>query len=151
MIVRPSGRDEALDRALFERRARTLPARAGVPSLQAVLAAAGDPPAARSAGRGRAGSGLLLAVACLLGVARVSALDGSHGSIGADVSRALSSTADVGGTCEDRGARSCSMDTAVAAATPAGPARAGDDAPRFTASPHRPLWCDERDNRCEMP
>jgi len=62
--------DEAVERALFARRAASMAGAAAVPSLEAVLLAAHEDPRDGQRGRRRAWTGLALAAACLLIVVR---------------------------------------------------------------------------------
>jgi hypothetical protein len=107
--------DEALERALFERRARARGARAGVPSLDAVLRAAREPRREVSSGRGRAWTRLALAAACLVAVMKTRPHDGAPSGIAADVDRAASAGAEGSGSlCEEQEVSECSLEPTYA-------------------------------------
>ncbi len=106
--------DERLERALFERRARARSARAGVPSLEAVLRAAREPSRETSSGRGRAWTGLALAAACLVAVMKARPHEVVPSGIAADVDRSASAGADGSGrVCEEQEVSACSFDPAL--------------------------------------
>jgi hypothetical protein len=115
--------DEAIERALFERRARARSARAGVPSLDAVLRAARQGSPETSGGRGRAWTGLALAAACLIGVMKTRSHEVSPAAIAADVDRAVSAGADRSGSvCEEQQESACSFDPTYASRVAMAPA-----------------------------
>jgi hypothetical protein len=147
--------DEAIERALFERRARARSARAGVPSLDAVLRAARQDSRDVSSGRGRAWTGLALAAACLLGVVKTRSHDVSPGGIAAEVDRAVSSGADQSGSvCEEREESACSFDPASlgrVAMAPAPQESRACVAPPASFESFGTLSCDpDEANRTEM-
>jgi hypothetical protein len=108
--------DEVLEHALFERRARARSARAGVPSLDAVLRAAREPAREASSGRGRAWTGLALAAACLVAVMKTRPHEVAPSSIGPDVDGAESRGAERSrSVCEEQEVSACSLETAPAA------------------------------------
>jgi hypothetical protein len=148
--------DEAIERALFERRARARSARAGVPSLDAVLRAARQDSRDVSSGRGRAWTGLALAAACLVMVVKTRPHDASPAAIGADVDGAASGATDrSGGMCEEQAVSTCTLESAyvsMAAVAPATQESRACVAPPATFESSGTLSCDRDEaNRTEMP
>jgi hypothetical protein len=148
--------DEALERGLFERRARARRGAAGVPALDAVLRAARDDARETSGGRGRAWTGLALAAACLVTVVKTRPHDGSPRGIAADVDGAASGYADrAGGLCEERAFSASMFDSTYAGMALAAPIAQEGRAcvsPPATFEPSRTLSCDRDEaNRTEMP
>jgi hypothetical protein len=146
--------DEAVDRALFERRARAQRG-PGVPSLDAVLLAARDDSRETSSGRGRAWTGLALAAACLVTVIKTRPRDVSPSAIAADVDGAASGTTERAGVCEEQAVSTCTLDSTYAsmvAVAPASPESRACVAPPATFESFRTLSCDRDEaNRTEMP
>ncbi len=94
-------RGDAVERGLFERRARVLAGGRGVPSLDAVLRAAKSDSHETSGGRRRAWTGLALAAACLVTVVKTRPHEMSPSEIAADVDGAAGSTERGGELCEE--------------------------------------------------
>lgn len=147
--------DEALERGLFERRARVQGGAAGVPSLDAVLRAARVESRETSNGRGRAWTGLALAAACLVTVIKTRPHDVSPAGIAADVDGASSGAFDRGGICEEQVASTSALDSVyagMAAVAPAAQESRACVAPPATFESFRTLSCDRDEaNRTEMP
>jgi len=149
--------DEAVERALFERRARVQGGAPGVPSLDEVLRAARDDSGETSSGRRRAWSGLALAAACLVTVIKTRPHDVSPSGITADVDGAASGTTDRGGgMCEEQAAVSSStLDSTYASIVAVAPATQDSRAcvaPPATFESFGTLSCDRDEaNRTEMP
>jgi hypothetical protein len=148
--------DEAVERALFERRARVAGTRAGVPSLDVVLRAAREDSRETSSGHRRAWTALAIAAACVFAVMKTPPHDVSRSTIANDVDREASSASDrVGGVCEEQEVSACTLDSAYASMEPIAPAvheRRASAAPLATFSSSGALWCDRDEaNRTEMP
>jgi hypothetical protein len=147
--------DEAVERALFERRARALAGAReglGVPALDAVLRAAKDDPRESSEGRGRAWTGLALAAACLVTVVKTRPHAASPAGIARDADGAASGSEErAGGTCEEqRGASAFEGYASVAPVAAEGRACVAPPA-TFAPEPSRTLSCDRDEaNRTEM-
>ena len=142
--------DEALERALFERRARARSARAGVPSLDAVLRAAREPSRETPGGRGRAWTGLALAAACVVAVMKARPHEVAPSGIVRDLDRTASAGADrSGAVCEEPEESACSIEPAYASR--AAPETRACVAPPASFESFASLSC-ERDeaNRTEM-
>jgi hypothetical protein len=146
--------DEAVERGLFERRARVQAGAAGVPSLDAVLRAARDESRESSSGRRRAWTGLALAAACLVMVVKARPHDVTPAGISANVEPAGAGGSEGAGVCEDRRVSSSTLDFSYAGMvgpTPAAESRACV-APPATFASSRTLSCDRDEaNRTEMP
>jgi hypothetical protein len=129
--------DETVERELFERRARALPA-GGVPSLEAVLLAANEgvsvavparPPRdqwrERSVARARAWSGFALAAACVVAVMRTSPPAAVPVKIAPDARAAadvvMASAPFSHDTCEEAEENACTLDRTSASVTPVAP------------------------------
>jgi len=153
--------DETLERALFERRARARATQdaAGVPSLDAVLRAAGpgvvERSSERSSGRKRAWGGLALAAACLLMVMKARPGDVSrstHPTIVAEAAGPMLTTDDRGAAamCTEPEVTACALDTSCSgAATERAPVAAPEDhtctdSPKLSTSADT-LACDADD------
>lgn len=148
--------DEAVERALFERRARVLGARAGVPSLDAVLRAAREDSREASGGHRRAWAALAIAAACVFAVMKTRPHEVPRSTISDDVDRDSSAVRDrAGGVCEEREVSACTLDSAYASMAPIAPAvheRHASAAPLATFASSGALSCDPDDaNRTEMP
>jgi hypothetical protein len=145
---------DAVERGLFERRARVQGGAAGVPSLDAVLRAARDDSHESSGGRGRAWTGLALAAACLVTVVKTRPHEMSPSEIAADVDGAASGSTERGGEMCEELAASTSTDSTYAsmvAVSPASPDSRACVAPPATFVSLRTLSCDRDDaNRTEM-
>lgn len=147
--------DEAVERGLFERRARVRSARAGVPSLDAVLRAAREDSRETSSGRGRAWTGLALAAACLIAVMKTWPHEAAPARITADGDRAGSAGAETGGiVCEEQEESACSFDPAYAsrvAMAPGAQESRACVAPPASFESFGTLSCDRDEaNRTEM-
>jgi len=148
--------DEAVERDLFERRAREHARLPGVPSLDAVLRAAQDDSGERSSGRGRAWTGLALAAACLVTVVKTRPHDISPSGITADVDGAASGTTERSGDmCEEQAVSTCTLDStyaSVGAVAPVTQESRACVAPPATFESFGSLSCDRDEaNRTEMP
>jgi hypothetical protein len=148
--------DEAVERALFERRARVRGGSPGVPSLDAVLRAAREVSRETSSGRGRAWTGLALAAACVVTVMKTRPHEVSPSGIVADVDRVAGASPEgSGGTCEEQEVSACTLDSTFASM--AAPAPVAQDsracvAPLATFESNRTLSCDRDEaNRTEIP
>lgn len=149
-------RDEAVERALFERRACVQERASGVPSLDAVLRAARDDSREATGGRGRAWTGLALAAACLVMVVKTRPHEVPPSEIAVDVDGVSSeSTERGGGTCEELAVSTCTLDSTYAskvASAPASQESRACVAPPATFESFRTLSCDRDEaNRTEMP
>lgn len=151
--------DEAVERGLFERRARAQGYVAGVPSLDVVLRAAREESRETPGGRARAWTGLALAAACLVMVVKTRPHDVSPAGISADVDPAGSGSSEGAGVCEDasedRRVSSSTLDFTYAGrvgAAPASPESRACVAPPATFESFRTLSCDRDEaNRTETP
>ncbi len=145
--------DESIERALFERRVGAMP-NAGIPSLDAVLRAAGSEPrdASDGGGRSRAWAGLALAAACLLAILKARPSDVPHATIAPDLGASRSSQLTPGSeVCQDftvGGESECSLDTTCVSIAPPPPVAHDDglcsSAPASFAS-NASLSCGEDD------
>ena len=148
--------DEAVERALFERRARALRAPGGIPSLETVLGEVGGEARESSNGRGRAWTGLALAAACLLAVMKTRPHESSPSAIVADVEPGAGPIGEQGGgMCEEREISACTMDTSYVRAAVAPIAHVAEDrscaVPPATFASSGTLSCDDEEaDRSEM-
>ncbi|MGD0525947.1 MAG: hypothetical protein ABSE49_12430 [Polyangiaceae bacterium] len=143
---------EAVERDLFQRRARVLVGAAGVPSLDAVLRAARDDSRETSSGRRRAWTGLALAAACLVTVVKTRSHEGSPSTITADVESAGSGASERGGVCEDQPFSMDGREVSMMAVPPAALEGRACTAPPATFASLGTLSCDRDEaNRTEVP
>lgn len=147
--------DEALERGLFERRARArdgLRGEPGVPSLEAVLRAARDDARETSSGRGRAWTGLALAAACLVTVVKARPHDVSPAGVAVRAEGAsFASEERAGGVCEEQEVCASALEGYASVAPPT-PERRACVAPPATFAPAGTLSCDRDEaNRTETP
>ena len=152
--------DEAVERALFARRARAAVFRPGAPPLEAVLRAARDESRESSRGRGRAWTGVVLAAACLLAMTRTRSRDVSPAAITTDArptdALAAAAAEPRGGTCEEDDVGTWKLDRRYASVAAFPPVPAGEDracvVPPATFEASRMLSCDRDEaNRSEAP
>ena len=148
--------DEAVERALFERRARALRVPEGIPSLETVLGEVGGEARESSSGRGRAWTGLALAAACLLAVMKTRPHESSPSVIMADVEPAAGSGGEQGGgMCEEPEVSACTVDWSYVKVPVAPVAHAAEErscvVPTATFASSRTLSCDgDEGDRSEM-